>query len=93
MEKTIRNDGGSMNDLTKEENDILENEINFISYKRTIQYKGDYIGHEMSMNINPEIGYEKCEKFIRNKVNYLLQESMKRSDGNYDPVNNYKSKE
>ena len=69
---------------------IIEANINYVSYKRTICYKGDYIGHEISANVNEEVGFEKTEKWIRNKTNYLLQESMKRIDSRFDEVTKYK---
>jgi hypothetical protein len=73
-----------------DEQSILEDNIHFISFKRTTQYRNDYITHEMSMSVNLEVGLEKTEKYLRKRVNWLLQETMKNMDSHWDAVNTYK---
>ncbi len=76
-------------EFTKDQRDILENEVQYISYKRTIQYNGDYISHEMSMNVNPEVGLTMTEKYLRKRLHWLLTQTMKNIDSRWDEVTNY----
>lgn len=76
--------------MTENIDNIIENELNYISYKRTIQHKGDYLTHEMSANINPEVGYEATYKHLVRKVNWMLSETMRYNDSRFDAVKKYK---
>lgn len=78
--------------FTEIEKEIFESELNYVSFKRTTQYKGEYLTIEMSANINPELGESKTFKGLTRKVNYHLQEIMKYIDSPHDVVNNYKNK-
>jgi hypothetical protein len=79
-----------MSEFTKEEHEMIENEIQYVSFKRTIGYKGDFMSREISCGINPEVGGDKTMAWIQRKVNWLLTQDMKYMDSPHDPINNYK---
>jgi hypothetical protein len=61
---------------TNEEMELMEENVQFISYKRTISCNYESITREMSIQVIPELEIDKQEKYIRDRVNYLLQQDM-----------------
>lgn len=63
-----------MNDeLTPGEMTDLEENVQFVSYKRTISVYYQSITREMSVGKPEHITLEKCNNYVRNQVNYQLQ--------------------
>jgi hypothetical protein len=61
---------------TNEEMELMQENVQFISYKRTISCNYESITREMSIQVIPELEIDKQEKYIRDRVNYLLQQDM-----------------
>lgn len=62
-------------ELTKEEIELAESEINYICKKRSTQVNGEFFVSEVSMNVNPLLGVNKTAKYIDRRLAYELQSS------------------
>jgi hypothetical protein len=63
-----------MSDFTNEEMAIMESNVNYISYKRSISIDYCSISREMSIEVSPDLSLDKQEKYVRNRVNWLLRQ-------------------
>ena len=69
MSFTLTYHDGSEETISQTEVEMLEEEINFVSYKRKMEIFKEEIAIEMSSNIG-EPGLKKTMAFISKKVNY-----------------------
>jgi hypothetical protein len=61
---------------TNEEMELMESNVNFVSYKRTISVDYNSISREMSIEKPHDMALDKCEKYVRDRVNWLLQQDL-----------------
>jgi predicted metal-dependent hydrolase len=62
--------------LTQDEMAILEENVNFISYKRSISCNYNSVSREMSISKPENLSIDKCETFLRNRINYLIRQDL-----------------
>lgn len=65
-----------MIEFSEDEEKLIESELNYISKKRSTRRNGENFTCEISMNINPELGLEKCSKFLERQLRYELQQDV-----------------
>lgn len=59
--------------FSNEEIEILEEHLQYSSYKRCIEKDGEYIVREMAYDKPDNISSQKLHNHVRNQVNYQLQ--------------------
>ena len=62
--------------LTDDELAALEEHVQYVSYKGTVSYDYQTASRELCVNKPPNISVEKCNKYVKNQVNYYLSKDL-----------------
>jgi hypothetical protein len=62
--------------ITDEDIEIMNANVNYVSYSRSVSHDYNSIKREMSLTVPEGMEIKKCEDYCRNRVNQLLQRDM-----------------
>lgn len=57
-------------------NEIMEDNVQYASYKRSISRNYESITHEISASVPPNVTLQQTQDWLRKRVNYYLQQDL-----------------